>query len=184
MKTKIFERSFDEIKEIARKTSKPVLAAVYGEREIDEYPDLTWLKTVQAEDGSIISSCRYSNEDIKKYGLEKVQRWIDEDHERLESYGYAWWMIGIRAVAEINIPINNSNGECFVIQEIVTPGVWGIESDSEEAYFKEIFSEEVAFLRDMLEKLNVAGLEALEKPLKHLEDVVKPAETLDTCYAD
>lgn len=184
MKTKIFERSFDEIKEIARKTGKPVLAAVYEEREIDEYPNLNWLKTVQAEDGTIISSCRYTDEDIKKYGLEKVQRWIDEDHERLESYGYAWWMIGIRAVAEINIPINNNSGECFVIQEIVTPGVWGIESDSEEAYFKEIFSEEVAFLHDMLEKLNVAGLEVLDQPLKHLADVIEAVKTPATCHAD
>lgn len=184
MRTKVFERPFDEIKKIAIETGRPVLAAVYEEREIDEYPNLNWLKTVQAEDGTIISSCRYTDEDIKKYGLEQVQHWIDEDHKRLENYGYDWWIIGIRAVAEINIPISNSNGDCFVVQEIETPGVWGIESDSEEAYFKEVFSGEAAFLRDMLEKLNVAGLEALEKPLKHLADVVEPAETLDTCYAD
>ncbi|MGI9863047.1 hypothetical protein SDD30_16855 [Moorella naiadis] len=180
MKTKIFERSFDEIKDIARKTGKPVLAAVYGYREIDEYPDLTWLKTVQAEDGSIISSCRYSNEDIKEYGLEQVQRWIDEDHERLESYGDTWWMEGVRAAAEIYILA----GDSFIIQLIQTPGLWGIESDSEEAYFKEVFSGEVTVLRGMLEKLNVAGLEILEKPLKYLGDVIEPAETPATCYTD
>ncbi len=180
MRTKVFKRPFDEIKSIARETGKPVLAGVYEERKIDEYPDLDWLKTVQAEDGTIISSYRYSNEDIKKYGVEKVQQWIDEDYERLESYGDKWWMEGVRAAAEIYIPA----GDSFIIQLIQTPGVWGIESDSEEVYFKEVFSDEVTVLRGMLEKLNVAGLDVLEKPLKHLADVVKTDKTPAACYVD
>jgi hypothetical protein len=180
MRTKVFERPFDEIKKIAKETGKPVLAAVYEEREIDEYPDLKWLKTVQAEDGSIISSFRYSNEDIKKYGLKQVQRWVDEDHERLESYGDEWWMIGIRAAAEIYIPA----GDSFIIQMIESPGVWGIESDSGETYFKEVFSHELTVLRDMLDKLNVAGLDVLDKPPEHLADIVRTDKTPAACYAD
>lgn len=62
---------------------------------------------------------RYTDEDIKKYGLEQVQRWIDEDHERLETYGDEWWMIGIRAAADIYIPA----GDSFIIQLIESPGV-------------------------------------------------------------
>ena len=130
-------------------------------REIDEYPDLSWLETVQDEEGNIVSSYRYTNDDIKTYGREQIQKWIDEDHARLKAYGRDWHCLGVRAKATVYIPAPGGDG--FIIQTIESPGVWGIESDAEESYFEEIFRDEIGVLRHMLESFNVAGLNLLDR---------------------
>ena len=57
-----------------------------------------------------------------------------------------WLFIGIRACADVTF----SDG---VRQSIYSGGLWGIESDSEESYLKEIESEELADLRQTLYEL-------------------------------
>jgi len=157
LKEKLFERSYVEIRELAD-GRQAVVGSIYKLIEEDDCPDLSWLETIQDQDGNIISSCRYSNDDFKKYGKEKVQEWIDQDRERLESYGVGWYMVGVRAAAEIYIPF----GDFFVVQTIESPGLWGIESDSGEDYFKETFKSELKILEEMLRKLNVAGVEVIQ----------------------
>jgi hypothetical protein len=77
-------------------------------------------------------------EDYKKYGLQDFKRM--EDYERNR-----WWMEGVYAQAEIVI--------LGVIQRLRSGGLYGIESDSDEAYFKEIADEQLAELKDILEQL-------------------------------
>lgn len=71
----IFERSFKEAKEIAREHDfkRPMLGSVKVEALLDDDPDLSHLETKQDATGRIISSCRYTNEDAKKYGKKKAQ---------------------------------------------------------------------------------------------------------------
>lgn len=67
-------------------------------------------------------------------------------YERMESLNDGnWSYIGIRAQAEILID--------SVTQRITSGGLWGIESDSEPAYLKEIEDEELSSLRDILHNL-------------------------------
>jgi len=61
--------------------------------------------------------------------------------------------VGVRLVAEIAIP----DGEGWIRQDIVTPGVWGIESDSGEDYFRDVAEDEAETLREMLKELHVSG---------------------------
>lgn len=59
--------------------------------------------------------------------------------------------VGVRAVATVFIRL----GEVWVSQEIVSPGLWGIESDSGEDYFAEVGREETATLGEMLAELGL-----------------------------
>lgn len=64
----------------------------------------------------------------------------------MESYNNDdWQYIGVKAQAEIVID--------EVCQKITSGGLWGIESDSEESYLKEVESEEMAELRGILYEL-------------------------------
>jgi hypothetical protein len=59
--------------------------------------------------------------------------------------------VGVQVEAEIYIP----HGSDWIIQTIKTPGLWGIEDDSGEDYFREVAADESVTLSDMLQELCV-----------------------------
>ena len=72
--------------------------------------------------------------------------------ERFEEYqNGAFGFVGIRASATIKIP----SGSGYILQTITSPGLWGIEDDSDATYLKDVAREEFATLKNMLESLNV-----------------------------
>lgn len=105
-------------------------------------------------------------ERIEEYDSDPDLSYLDPDAdpdyavqnaERLAAYrAGAWRCIGIKARATFLIGL----GEAAIIQAIESPGLWGIESDSDPAYLDEVFQEEVRTLRHMLAQLNVAVVDA------------------------
>ena len=58
---------------------------------------------------------------------------IAQDAQRLEKYGVDWYCVGVRAEAwKAGVMIATSGG------------IWGIESDSDDSYFKEMAEEQIA----------------------------------------
>ena len=51
-------------------------------------------------------------------------------------------MVGVRAIAKIVV-----HGAIITVQ---TPGLWGIESDSDEIYFNAVALDECDYLRELL----------------------------------
>lgn len=82
---------------------------------------------------------------------EERQSYLDQDKTRLETYGNTWTTIGIVAKAVIYIPL----GSALMMHEIESPGLWGVEDDSDDKYLDEIFENEKDILLEILEKLNV-----------------------------
>lgn len=75
----------------------------------------------------------------------------EQDYRRMEDYNRGVWsMIGIRAKVVLKIP--NKNGGS-IRQTIESPGVWGIESDSDDSYLQEVFADECQTLEEMLKEL-------------------------------
>lgn len=71
---------------------------------------------------------------------------VDRDYENLRAWcNDEWHWIGIRAVAQVTLDTNG------VIQHLSSGGLWGIESDSDKAYFAEVAAEELADLKSTLE---------------------------------
>ena len=84
--------------------------------------------------------------------------WLDDDsgRERLDAFREgSWHMIGIQASANVLIPL----GGHFVTQTVTSPGLFGIESDSDEAYLDEVFADECASLAAMLSAIGVSVTE-------------------------
>lgn len=78
-----------------------------------------------------------------------------DDDERLALYRKGCWhYVGVMAKAEIRIPY----GKDFILTEITSPGLWGIESDSGDEYFNSVLKEEKRTLLDMLESLKTFEL--------------------------
>lgn len=99
----------------------------------------------------------------------EVQRYAREDRERLEAYNRGeWWCIGLRATVEL-LHSSGPGATVGTVHRLSTGGLWGIESDSGEAYFREVAAEEVADLRGLC--LDLAGVtpEALEEALSAIE---------------
>lgn len=77
----------------------------------------------------------------------------DDDAARIEAWrDGCWHFVGIRAKATILI-VRNGHG---VFHEMTSAGLWGIESDSGEEYFAEVFREECEAL-----KADIAALGSL-----------------------
>jgi hypothetical protein len=78
----------------------------------------------------------------------------DEFANRLAEYRRdEFYFVGIRLVAEIAIP----DGLGSIMQTITSPGLWSVESDSGEDYFRSVATDEAETLREMLSELNVTG---------------------------
>lgn len=171
MKQKIFARSFDQVKTLSKeyKYERGVLGEIWILYPIDEDPDLSYLETKYDEDAQyIIESARYTNDDVKEFGWEKVKEWIDQDHQRLDDYNRGYWRChGVKAEALVYIPVQtvftqNKTEVHFVRHYVRTPGLWGIESDSEDAYKREVAEDELYILMDMLKTMGIVGIENLE----------------------
>lgn len=100
----------------------------------------------------IIESMQYSQDDADKDWME-VYRWIKEDEHRMDCYGRDWYMMGIRAIATLHFPERDT--ESKIIQRISSPGLFGIESDSDDTYFEQVEEDQIVILLDMLEAMHV-----------------------------
>ena len=80
--------------------------------------------------------------------------WMDpvDDAERIAAFNNEdWSFVGIVAKATLHIPIDGSS---FRLLTVESAGLWGIESDSGEAYFNEIFEDEKT---ELLSELRTLG---------------------------
>lgn len=85
-------------------------------------------------------------ENKRTHWFDAMQDNAEADYRRMEALNEGdFCFIGIRA--EARIVIEN------VCQDITSGGLWGIESDSDAAYLKEIESEQLAELRSQLEAI-------------------------------
>ena len=76
-----------------------------------------------------------------------------QDEARLAAWRKdEWHFLGIRARATIKIP-HGTNPECWITAELLSPGLWGIESDSGDDYFRQVYQEERDILTAMLASL-------------------------------
>ena len=120
-------------------------------RKSDNHTFPDYLET-KLKDGKIIESCRYSQKDYDN-NTEQVEKWIEEDHERLQNYAITWFSIGIIVEAQVSYPIDNNGNRR--LEWFSSGGLWGIESDSEESYLKSIEEEETENLKEHLKQFNV-----------------------------
>lgn len=163
----IFElKNFNEVSKLATEGQgkKAILTKIEVEHILDEYCDLNYLLTeLDYINQRVVKSDRYSNDDIKEYGWDKIVEWVEGDIERYEEHGIDWYSIGIVAKAIIMIPfeiISYKNGlPCkvwnFKLQEISSGGIWGIESDSDDCYVEDEGKGQIDELFKYLEILNV-----------------------------
>jgi len=118
---------------------------------VDEVSDAEWLRT-QTETGDdgqlrIVSSWRYSDDDVAKYGAAQVSQWIMEDHRRLGGFGRDWSFFHLEALAVVGVYAGDRRiGEV----EVRSMGVGGIESDAPKEHLDDLSAAELSELRDEL----------------------------------
>jgi hypothetical protein len=80
----------------------------------------------------------------------------EQDQARLHAWRNGdWWFVGVRAKAIIRIP-HGDNPDCWIVTDLTSPGLWGIESDSGDGYFEDVYREERDVLAGMLDSLTEA----------------------------
>ena len=73
----------------------------------------------------------------------------DEFKDRLDAFKHGdFYFIGIKVCTEILTSVDN--GKTWLINTLSSGGLWGIESDSGDKYFKEIAEEEKSQLNQIL----------------------------------
>ena len=111
---------------------------------------------------------RYFNGNVENYAGESpedIRKYVRQDYERMERLNRGdWAYVGIRADAEILLP----SGSASIVQEITSGGLWGVESDSDASYLKEIETEQLSELREQLRALGF-GTRAISAAFKNVE---------------
>jgi hypothetical protein len=85
----------------------------------------------------------FQDPDYREQDEARLKAWRDDE----------WDFVGIRARATIRIPYGTINPDCWITSEVLSPGLWGIESDSGDRYFQEVYREEREILIGMLASL-------------------------------
>lgn len=117
---------------------------VYVESVYDEQPDLSWLEQ------------DYNDPSITP---EEATRYRAEDAARLDAFHRGdWYMVGVRLAADVRLV---RPGRVDKIIRLTTPGIWGIESDSDVGYLGETAFDEFDMLADDLRALGFADDEIL-----------------------
>lgn len=89
--------------------------------------------------------------------LTERAKYKEQDAERLAAYKRGdWAFVGIRAEATIRVDHDNGGSRYSYFHKLTSPGLWGIESDSDESYFDEVFKEECAQLKADIEAMKDA----------------------------
>ncbi len=107
-------------------------------------------------------SFNYVTKDDKPAELtpEDVRKYTRQDYERMERLNAGdWCYIGIRAEVDVQTSFGSP------IQTITSGGLWGIESDSDKAYFAEVAAEELGQLKTELRALGFSA-RAISKAFK------------------
>jgi hypothetical protein len=102
--------------------------------------------------------CDTKREDGVYVRYEKVEQYDDLSgnpklvipgipRERLRAFqGNEWHFIGVRAKAIVEVV----QAQTAVRYEFLSPGLWGVESDSDEEYLKSVFEDECEILKNDL----------------------------------
>lgn len=74
----------------------------------------------------------------------EFQKQLDAAHARMAAWNEGVWnYVGVRAKAVMSIPIGVRDVCTYTLK---SAGLWGIESDSAESYFNEVFADQKAEL--------------------------------------
>jgi hypothetical protein len=80
--------------------------------------------------------------------------YCEQDEARLNAWRKGdWHFVGVRAKAILQIP---HGIDCWITSSLLSPGLWGIESDSGDDYFRQVYREEREILAGMLDSLTDA----------------------------
>lgn len=132
-------------------------------KEQDAYPDLSFIGEYSNQPGDkahTVDREKRGDMNLHEYryfiaamsGAETGNRLsVWQDYKRYEAYNNGdWCMMYIRAKVTLEIPMGNGH---TITQEIESPGLFGIESDSDDDYFAEVFKDECAVLEEMLKAM-------------------------------
>ena len=127
-------------------------------REVDTSPDTSWIgeytsepgpddRTIDREERGDAGRNEYRYFIAAMSGEETGNpKSVEEDYRRMELLNRGdWCFFGISAEATVVVG--------GTIQTIRSGGLWGIESDSGDAYFREVGNEQLSELRDTLTQL-------------------------------
>ena len=106
--------------------------------QYDQDPDLSWLEQEcfnDYQEGSTLPDGGLG------WGMKRIEAYNRDE----------WFMVGLQATARIHFTTNGVSH----YQDFTTPGLWGIESESGEDYFREIGGEELFTLRQDLMALGL-----------------------------
>jgi hypothetical protein len=122
----------------------------------DDYPDISYLGTfsntpaaqfsiLRSEEITGVEKGTYpyfnaANVDSMEQAMENYQRALAFDRGDVVS-------LGVRAAAHVK---TSANGKEWMLHTIKTGGLYGVDSDSEQDYFSEIATQELAELCDVL----------------------------------
>lgn len=83
---------------------------------------------------------KLSDKDYRQYALQDFRRM--DALQRQE-----WYFLGVRAQAQVEV---SPDGKTWTVHCLTSPGLWGIESDSDEKHLEETAKDELAHLRESL----------------------------------
>lgn len=139
---------------------KKRIDSVVFKREVDTYPDLSWLGEysntpdavhIDREERGDMGrhEYRYFNmsSNYEDETPENQQKYMEQDYKRMQDYNRNEWCM-LFLICEARVVVNG------IVQTVTSGGLGGVESDSDDSYFEEIKEGQLEELAEVLRSLN------------------------------
>lgn len=94
-----------------------------------------------------------------------LRKYAKQNYERIMQYERGnWSMYGIKAEAKI---ATDAGYESWLLNEITSGGLWGLESDMDDASFKQVEDEQLDELKDVLRQIGFTDKEINATPIEN-----------------
>lgn len=139
---------------------------------LDESPDVSYIGTFDdkpTDEFAIDHQARtFNTRDHYRYfnpqpGTCETQEHAEQAYSRIMKLESGYWsLIGIRAMAKVH---TSQDGKSWTIHEIRSPGLWGIESDSDKESLDDIKCDQFRELADSLREFGFTQVEIESAPV-------------------
>ena len=136
------------------------IRAIRIKKILEESPDLSDLGTFSKEKGKFAIEHKGDRGTLPYFNADNVEnmKQAKQNYERMMQFETGL-VCQYEIKAEAEILTSSDKGQTWLINAVSSGGVWGIESDSDKEYFKEIADGELEELKDVLRELGFSQVE-------------------------
>ena len=139
-------------------------------RRLDETGDISYLGTFSDTPSKYAIKHEGDSRSYQYFNADNVSNMKEAQQNYDRAMEFSEGRVAQMGVtAEAEVAMSRDGGKTWKLDELTSGGLWGIESDSGEKYFKEVEDDQLSELKETLEGYGFTASQIKAAPIEHKE---------------